>query len=121
MILNVVDANGAPQMVCVPAPGLAADASGTISANLPLGGPFAYQQAIAAPATGVVRAGWWIVNRGLHTMTVTEDGTDPSTSFTASVIQPGAMFPPPGVGYPVAQSAILLAGVTGESFSAKVW
>lgn len=121
MILNVVDANGAPQQVCVAAPGLAADRSGVIAANLPAGpSPYTYQQ-LLAPATTPTRAGWLLQNRGFGTMLVTEDGTNPSTSPTAVAVLPGAMFPPPGVGYPVAQGAIYLAGTAGDAFSAKVW
>ncbi len=121
MILKVVDANGAPQQICVAAPGQASDASSTVAANLPIGGPFTYQQAIAAPTTGSIRSGWFIVNRATNPMYVTEDGSVPSNNPTAIVVYPGQMFPPPGVGYPVSQNAINLAGTAGDSFSAKVW
>lgn len=121
MILSVVDANGAPQQVCVAAPGQAADVSTVVSASLPAGpGPYTYQQLLPAAATPT-RAGWWVRNRGTNLMLVTEDGTDPSTSHTASPVYPGEMFPPPGVGYPVTQAAVLLAGTAGDVFSAKVW
>jgi hypothetical protein len=122
VILKVVDANGAPQNVCVAAPGQATDASGVISANLPLGGPFTYQQVIAAPATGVVRSGWFVVNRSADLMYVTEDGSVPGAGNPTSIaVYPGQMFPPPGVGYPVSQNPVYLTGTAGDSFSAKVW
>lgn len=120
-LLNVVDANGAPQLVSVPQPGTAVDASGVITANLPSGaGPFTYQQllpAIVAPTRG----GWFIRNKGVGQMRLSEDGTDPSTSSTAVTVFPGEVFPPPGVGYPITQGAIYLSGTPGDLFSCKVW
>lgn len=116
MILNVVDANGAPQQVCVAAPGQATDASGTISASPPAGG-----QVLLAAAVLPTRAGWFVVNGATNLMKVTEDGTNPVTSPTAVTVYPGQMFPPPGVGYPVTQNAVLIAGTPGDAFSAKVW
>lgn len=122
MILNVVDANGAPQQVSVPAPGTADDASGTISANLPLGGPLTYQVLLPAVVAGAVRAGWFVVNRGSHVMYVTEDGSVPSsTNPTAVLINPNSMFPPPGVAYPITQEAVNIAGTAAERYSCKVW
>jgi hypothetical protein len=122
VILNVVDANGAPQQVCVAAPGLATDYSGTVSANLPSVSP-TYQQVIPAPASGVIRSGWLIQNHlAADVMYVTEDGSVPSsTNPTAIQISPGQTFPPPGVGYPVSQNPIYLAGTSADKFSAKAW
>lgn len=120
-LLAVVDANGAPQLVSVPMPGTATDASGAVGANLPAGpGPYTYQQ-LLPPVTAPPRAGWFVVNSSTDPMRVTEDGTDPSTSATAVVVYPGQMFPPPGVGYPITQGAVNLAGTAGDKFSCKVW
>lgn len=122
MILSVVDSNGAPQLVSVPSPGQAVDASGAIAANLPAGGPYTYQQLIASPAAATTRAGWLVRNRATNPMYVSEDGSAPSSGNpTSVVVYPGEMFPPPGVGYPVSQNPIYVSGVVGDIFSAKVW
>lgn len=124
MIISIVDANGAPQQVCVAAPGQAVDASGVGAPNLPLNGPpFTYQQIIAAPATATVRSGWFVMNLSGFPMYVTEDSSVPAINNpTALTVLPGGMFPPPGVGYPVSQNPIYLATSNlGDAFSAKVW
>lgn len=121
MLLNVVDANGAIQQVSVPSPGTAEDASGVILADLPSGpGPYTYQELLPA-SPGSTRGGWWFRNRGFADMFLTEDGTDPSSSNTAILVKVGELYPPPGVGYPVTQGAVLLAGQAGDAFSAKEW
>jgi hypothetical protein len=122
MILSVVDSTGAPQLVSVPAPGQATDASGVVAANLPLGGPFTYQQIIPVPATSTTRSGWFVRNRGTNPMYVSEDTTIPSAgNLTSVVLYPGETFPPQGVAYPASQNPIYLAGTAGDGYSAKVW
>jgi hypothetical protein len=122
LILTIVDGNGAAQLVAFVTPGTAADASGTIAANLPLGGPLTYQQLLPAVAAGATaRGGWYIRNRGAHAMTVTEDGTDPSVSKTAATIATGEVFPPPGVPYPITQGAVNVAGTPADPFTCKTW
>lgn len=122
MLLNVVDANGAIQQVSVPSPGTAFDASGVILADLPSGpGPYTYQQLLPT-SPGSSRGGWWIRNRATHPMYISEDGTVPSSANPTSIaVYPGEVFPPPGIGYPITQGAVLLAGTASDSFSAKVW
>lgn len=122
MLLSVVDANGAPQQVAVPSPGTAADGSGPVAPNLPLGGPFTYQVLLPAVAVGAVRGGWFIVNRATNPMYVTEDGSVPGpANIAASVVYPGQMFPPPGVGYPITQGVIYVAGTIADPFGSKNW
>lgn len=120
-LLNVVDGNGAPQQVSVPSPGLALDASAVISANLPSGpGPYTYQVLLAAPSGS--RAGWWVRNLSTDVMYVSEDGTPPAANNATSVpVFAGEIFPPPGVGYPIAQGALYIAGTAAQAFSCKYW
>lgn len=120
-LLLVVDANGAEQQVSVPQPGLAGDASGVVAANLPAGpGPYTYQVLLPAPAS--VQAGWWVRNRGTDPLYLSEDGTPPSsTNPTSIVVYAGELFPPPGVGYPITQDAIYIAGTPGSPYSCKAW
>lgn len=119
-LLEIVDANGAPQVVSVPQPGTAADASALIAPNLPSGpGPYTYQQLLPA---NPVRAGWWIRNRSADIMYVTEDGSVPgAANLTAIAVYPGEVFPPPGVGYPITQGVVYVAGTAGDEYSCKVW
>lgn len=120
-LLTVVDASGAEQEVSVPMPGLAADASAVISANLPAGsGPFTYQVLLAAPAT--MRGGWFVRNLGTDPMYVSEDGTVPAANnATSVVVYAGEVFPPPGVGYPIAQGVLYIAGTAAQAYSCKAW
>jgi hypothetical protein len=121
VIVTIIDGNGTPQLVSWPAPGTAADASGVVAAALPLGGPFTYQALLPVVATGApYRGGWFLRNMSTHPMSLTEDGTDPSTSLTAVTVYPGEYFPPPG-SYPVTQGAVNLAGTAGDRFVCKVW
>lgn len=121
-LVTVIDGNGAPQEVSVPQPGTAGDASGVVAANLPSGpGPYTYQQLLPA-ATAPSRAGWWVRNRGTDPLYVSEDGTVPSsTNPTSVVVFAGELFPPPGVGYPITQGVIYVAGTAGGAFSCKAW
>lgn len=113
MILQVTDANGAPQTIVVQSPGTPTDHSGTIAATN------VSQTMLDAAAPGVTRAGWLVQNKGTHAMNVNDLGDPADSSPTSVQIAPGAFFPPPG--YPVTQGVISITGTTGDNFMVRVW
>lgn len=114
-VIQVVDANGALQQVCVQSPTTPLDRSGTIVATN------VSQILMDAMASGSTRGGWIVQNNGTSggTLQINDTGNPADQSPSSIYLAPGEFFPPPG--YPVTQGEITIAGTIGDNFMAREW
>jgi hypothetical protein len=108
MLLVIRDGLGNVQTVTAQSVGTPTDRSGSIAG--------ATSQSVMA--ANALRSGYLIQNTGANPMTISETGTD-ATLTNTFILGVGQMFPP--VGYIISQTAINIAGVQGDTYTAREW
>lgn len=111
MLIEILDANRIPVVICAQAQGSPVDRSGTIAT------PGTSQ---ALMPGNVTRSGWFVQNTGQNTTIRVNDLGGDAAAANAVILLYGESFPPPG--YPVTTAAINITGdVGGGTYSAREW
>lgn len=111
MLLEVLDANKDPVIICAQSQDAPTDRSGNIAA---------VNTSQALMGANANRSGWFVQNTGLNTTVRVNDIGGLATDANSVVLLYGQTFPPPG--YPVTVGPIVISGdVAGATYSAREW